>query len=46
MRLVAPDDLAAMAEAAGLRVEALAGDYDLGPLEPGSERVILLARRP
>ena len=46
MRLVAPDDLAAMAEAAGLRVEALAGDYDLGPLEAGSERVVLLARRP
>jgi hypothetical protein len=27
-------------------VEALAGDYDLGPLERGSERVVLLARRP
>ncbi len=46
MRLVAPDDLAAMAEAAGLQVEALAGDYDLNPLEAGSERVVLLARRP
>lgn len=46
MRLVAPDDLTAMADAAGLRIEALAGDYDLGPLEPASERVILLARRP
>jgi SAM-dependent methyltransferase len=45
MRLVSPDDLVAMAEAAGLQVEALAGDYDLGPLEAGSERVILLARR-
>jgi SAM-dependent methyltransferase len=46
MRLVAPDDLAAMAEAAGLVVEVLAGDDDLGPLDAGSERVILLARRP
>jgi SAM-dependent methyltransferase len=46
LRLVTPEDLSAMAEAAGLRVEALAGDYDLGPLERGSERVVLLARRP
>jgi hypothetical protein len=46
MRLVAPEDLEAMAEAAGLRVEAMAGGYDLGPLEAGSERVLLLARRP
>ena len=43
--LVGPDELVAMAEAAGLRVEALAGDYDLGPLELGAERVVLLARR-
>ena len=46
LRVVAPDELVAMAEAAGLRVEALAGDYDLGPLEPGADRVVLLARRP
>ncbi|HEY3334435.1 MAG TPA: methyltransferase domain-containing protein [Candidatus Limnocylindrales bacterium] len=46
LRLVGPDELVAMAEAAGLRVEALAGDYDLGPLELGADRVILLARRP
>ncbi len=46
LRLVSPDDLVALAETAGLRVEALAGDYDLGDLEPGAERVILLARRP
>jgi len=46
MRLVSPDELVAMAEAAGLVVEALAGDYDLGPLEAGAERVILVARRP
>jgi SAM-dependent methyltransferase len=46
MRLVNPDDLASMAEAAGLRVEAVAGDYGLGPLDAGAERAILLARRP
>jgi SAM-dependent methyltransferase len=46
LRLVAPDELRAMAEGAGLRVEAMAGDYDLGPLELGADRVILLARRP
>ncbi|HEX5827631.1 MAG TPA: class I SAM-dependent methyltransferase [Candidatus Limnocylindrales bacterium] len=46
LRLVGPDELAAMAETAGLRVEAMAGDYELGPLELGAERVILLARRP
>jgi SAM-dependent methyltransferase len=46
LRLVGPDDLAAMAEDAGLRVEALAGDYDLGPLDAGAERVVMLARRP
>ena len=45
LRLVSPDELVSMAEAAGLRVEALAGDYDLGPLELGAERVVLLARR-
>ena len=46
LRLVSPEELTAMAEGAGLRVERLAGDYDLGPLERGSERVIVLARRP
>lgn len=45
LRLVSPEDLTAMAEAAGLRVETLAGDYELGPLEHGSERVVMLARR-
>ena len=29
-----------------LVVEELAGDYDLGPLEAGAERVVLIARRP
>jgi hypothetical protein len=46
LRLVSPDELRWMAEAAGLRVEALAGDYGLAPLEAGAERVILLARKP
>jgi SAM-dependent methyltransferase len=46
MRLVGPDDLEAMAAAAGLTVEMLAGGYDLEPLGPNAERVILVARRP
>jgi SAM-dependent methyltransferase len=46
LRLVAPDDLAAFAEAAGLVVETLAGDYELGTLEYGSERVVMVARKP
>ena len=46
LRLVTVDELAAYAQAAGLEVEQLAGDHDLGPLEPGSERVVLIARKP
>jgi SAM-dependent methyltransferase len=46
MRLLGADELAAMARAAGLVVEGLAGDHDLSPLGPGSDRAILLARRP
>lgn len=46
LRLVGPDELAALAEAAGLEVEAVAGDWDLGPLDARSDRVVLLARRP
>lgn len=45
LRLVSADELVAFAEAAGLEVEQLAGDYGLGPLEPGSERVVLVARK-
>lgn len=45
LRLVGPDELATFAEAAGLVVETLAGDYDLGPLEAGAERVVMVARR-
>lgn len=46
MRLVSPDELAAFAEAAGLVVETLAGGYDLDVLQPGAERVVMVARRP
>ena len=45
LRLVSPDELVAFAEAAGLNVETLAGDYDLSPLDGGSERVVLVATR-
>lgn len=44
LRLVGPDELSAFAEAAGLVIETIAGGYDLEPLEPGSERVVVVAR--
>ncbi len=46
LRLVGPDELASFAEAAGLVVEEVAGGYDLEPLGPGAERVLVIARRP
>ena len=46
LRLIGPDELDAFAEEAGLRVELVAGGYDLTPLGPGSERAILIAERP
>lgn len=46
VRLVGPDDLRAMAIAAGLRVELVAGGYGLEPLGPHDERAIVLARKP
>ena len=46
LRMVSPDELVGFAEAAGLEVEQLAGDHALGPLEPGSDRVVLVARKP
>lgn len=46
LRLTTPDELVAFAEAAGLEVEELAGDYEMGELAPGSERCILVARKP
>lgn len=46
LRLVGPDELRGFAEGAGLRVEVVAGGYDLAPLGPGSERAVLIAVRP
>ena len=46
LRLVGADELRAMAEDAGLVVEEIGGDYDLDPIGPGSERAVLIARRP
>jgi SAM-dependent methyltransferase len=45
LRLVTPDELRSFAEEAGLRVEQIAGDYDLAALGPGHDRAILIARR-
>ena len=45
LRLVTVDELASFATAAGLQVEQLAGDHELGPLQPDSERVVLVARK-
>jgi SAM-dependent methyltransferase len=46
LRLVTADELRVLAEGAGLEVESIAGDYDLSPLGPGSERAVLVAVRP
>ncbi|MDQ1322879.1 MAG: hypothetical protein QG587_213 [Chloroflexota bacterium] len=46
LRLVSPDELVSFAEAAGLVVETLAGDYDMNQLAPGAERVVMVARKP
>ena len=46
LRLVGADELGGFAEAAGLVVETMAGGYDLEPLGPGADRVILVAVRP
>jgi SAM-dependent methyltransferase len=46
LRLVSADELTVFAEASGLRVETLAGGYDLDPLGPGSDRAVLVAVRP
>lgn len=45
LRLISADELVAFAEEAGLRVETLAGGYDLAPIGPGSERAVLIAER-
>ena len=44
--LISGDELVAFAEDAGLEVDQLAGDHELGPLEPGADRVVLVARKP
>jgi ubiquinone/menaquinone biosynthesis C-methylase UbiE len=46
LRLIGADELVAMAETAGLKVETLAGDYAMTPLGVGSERAVLVAVRP
>jgi SAM-dependent methyltransferase len=46
LRLAIADELTSWAEAAGLEIEQVAGDHDLTPLQPGAERVVLLARKP
>jgi hypothetical protein len=46
MRLAAADELVRWAEAAGLEVEQLAGDYGLAPYASGSDRAVLVARKP
>jgi predicted O-methyltransferase YrrM len=46
LRFVGVDELVGFARDAGLEVERLAGDHDLGPLEPGSDRVVMVARKP
>ena len=46
LRLMGADELRAHAEEAGLIVETMAGSYDMEPLRPGSDRAILVARRP
>lgn len=45
LRLVGADELRAMVENTGLVVEGLAGGHDLQPLGPGSDRIIVVARR-
>ena len=45
LRLIGADELRAMAEDAELEVEVIGGDYDLGPIRPGSDRAIIVAAR-
>jgi SAM-dependent methyltransferase len=45
LRLVSAEELTGFAEAAGLRIETLAGGYDLEPFGPGSDRAVLVAIR-
>ena len=45
LRLITVDELSSFAQAGGLEIEQLAGGYDLGALEPGSDRAVMVARR-
>lgn len=44
LRLLPAAELTLLAEAAGLAVELLAGDYRMGAFGPGDERVVLIGR--
>jgi SAM-dependent methyltransferase len=46
LRMITADELIAYAADAGLQVEQLAGDHELGAMSPGSDRAVLLARKP
>jgi SAM-dependent methyltransferase len=46
VRLVTADELRTMAEAAGLRIDFVAGGYDREPLGPHDDRAIVIARLP
>ena len=46
LRLVSADELRDFATGAGLEVETVAGDYDLGPLGAGNDRAIVVATKP
>jgi SAM-dependent methyltransferase len=46
LRLLTVDELAGFALAAGLEIEQLAGDHELRPMAPDSDRVVLVARKP
>jgi SAM-dependent methyltransferase len=45
LRLASSGELRDFATDAGLEVETIAGDYDLGPLGSGGDRAIIIARR-
>lgn len=46
LHLVTVDGLVGFLEAAGLEIETLAGGYDLEPLDGGSDRAVVVARKP
>jgi hypothetical protein len=46
LRIPTAGELRLMALAAGLEVEAIVGDPELGPADAGAPRAILIARRP